>query len=389
MNKPPVILLSGIRWDFLWQRHQILATAFARAGYRTVYVETTGLSNPRFDLATLRKVFARLRRSGAQGGGVRSAEKNLVENLTVYSPLVAPPTAKVFRLMNRRVFAPRVVRDLRALVGGERPVVIAYLPTQTTLDILSGLEPRLVCYDCSDNYEGFPGVPEDMARTERELLDRADVVSCTSQFLLRKVRARRPDAFLSGPGVDYERFRVLQGDGLVEKVRTACFFGHISEERIDFSILRAVAGAGFKTRLVGGLGRVEEGVLESAGIEHVGEVSHAALPGALAGTDAFIIPYRISQLTRGISPAKIYECFATGKPVVASPLPELRELAEHVYLADGPEEFVSVLRRLPELETEEKVKARVDLARQNSWEARFQEIEAALWRTLSGGSRSV
>jgi glycosyltransferase involved in cell wall biosynthesis len=121
----------------------------------------------------------------------------------------------------------------------------------------------------------------------------------------------------------------------------------------------------------------------------VGEVSHAALPGALAGTDAFIIPYRISPLTRGISPAKIFECFATGKPVVASPLPELEGLSEHVYLANGPEEFVSVLRKLPELETEEKVKARVDLARQNSWEARFQEIEAALWRTLSGGSRSV
>ena len=134
-----------------------------------------------------------------------------------------------------------------------------------------------------------------------------------------------------------------------------------------------------------GLGRVEEGVLKLSGIEHVGEVSHAALPGALAGTDAFIIPYRISPLTRGISPAKIFECLATGKPVVASPLPELRGLSEHVYLADGPEEFVSVLRRLPELETEEKVWARLNLARQNSWEARFREIEAALWRALSSG----
>lgn len=385
MNKPPVILLSGIRWDFLWQRHQILATAFARAGYRTVYVETTGLSNPRLDRATLRKVFARLRKSGERRSG--SVEKNLVENLTVYSPLVAPPTAKVFRLANRRVFARRVVRDLRALVGGERPVIIAYPPTQTTLDILSGLDPRLVYYDCSDNYEGFPRVPKDMDRTERELLDRTDVVSCTSQFLLQKIRVRRPDAFLSGPGVDYERFRVLQGGGLVEKVRTACFFGHISEERMDFSILRAVAGAGITTRLVGGIGRVEEGVLELSGIEHVGEVSHAALPGALAGTDAFIIPYRISPLTRGISPAKIFECLATGKPVVASPLPELEGLSEHVYLADGPEEFVSMLRRLPELETEEKVRSRLNLARRNSWETRFQQIEAALWRALSGDSR--
>jgi hypothetical protein len=44
--KPPVVILAGIRWDFLWQRHQTLATLFARSGYPTVFVETTGLGVP-------------------------------------------------------------------------------------------------------------------------------------------------------------------------------------------------------------------------------------------------------------------------------------------------------------------------------------------------------
>ena len=43
----PVVVLSGIRWDFLWQRHQILASKLAERGHPTVFVETTGLSNPR------------------------------------------------------------------------------------------------------------------------------------------------------------------------------------------------------------------------------------------------------------------------------------------------------------------------------------------------------
>jgi hypothetical protein len=47
VHKPPVVILSGVRWDFLWQRHQTLATLFAGAGYPTVFVETTGLANPR------------------------------------------------------------------------------------------------------------------------------------------------------------------------------------------------------------------------------------------------------------------------------------------------------------------------------------------------------
>lgn len=374
--KPPVVILSGIRWDFLWQRHQILATLFARSGYPTVFVETTGLANPRPNRTTARKVLRRLLRAGGRASG------DAPPNLTVYSPVVAPPTSKVYRRLNRGLLAPRVARDLRRLLKDAPPVAIAYPPTRTTLDLLSELKPRLIMYDCSENYEGFPGVPRDIALTERELLERADIVSCTSAFLLGKVRSVRPDAFLSGPGVDYERFAVLQGSRPSGRVHTVCFFGHLSEERVDFSLLKGLAERGFDVRLVGGLGRVEEGFFATPGVDYRGEVAHANLPAALAGTDAFIIPYRINALTLGISPAKIYECLATGIPVVATPLPELERFGGHVYVAEGAEGFTEVLRRLPQLESEEKARARIELARENSWEARFSAIEQEIWRKL-------
>jgi len=40
------------------------------------------------------------------------------------------------------------------------------------------------------------------------------------------------------------------------------------------------------------------------------------------------------------------------------------------------------LRRLGDLETQERVQARIELARDNSWGVRFGEIEEALWRVL-------
>lgn len=382
--KPPVVILSGIRWDFLWQRHQILATLFAQAGYPTVFVETTGLRNPYPNSDTLGKVLRRLLR--ASGKGRKAPDGKALDgtfpNLAVYSPLVAPPTWKVFRRLNRAIFVPRVVRDLRRLLRGVSPVVIAYPPTRTTLDLLSELKPRLTMYDCSENYEGFPGIPRDVSLTERELLERADLVSCTSAFLLEKVRPTRPDAFLSGPGVVYDRFAVLQGARPDGRVRTVCFFGHLSEERVDFSIIRGLAERGFEVRLVGGLGRVEERFLAWPGVDYRGEVSHADLPAALAGTDAFIIPYQINALTLGISPAKIYECMATGMPVVSTPLPELERFGEHVYLAEGAEGFAEVLRTLPRLDTGEQESARIELARENSWEARFAGIEKEIRRKL-------
>ena len=374
MHKPPVVILSGVRWDFLWQRHHALATLFARAGYPTVFVETTGLANPSPRVPTLRRVAARLRRAG-------SGEPSGEEGLTVYSPLALPPTYKVFRRMNRGFFVPRVVRDL-VEISGSAPVVVAYPPTRTTLDLIRGLRPRAVLYDCSDDYELFPGAPADTVATERELLRMADVVSCTSRRLLEKVRPSRPDAFLSGPAVDYERFAVLQEDNRGGEVRTVCFFGRVSRERIDFPALRAAAEAGFEVRLIGDLGSVERDFLEMPGINFRGEVPHAKLPAALAGVDAFVLPYEVNDLTRGISPAKTYECLATGKPVVSAPLPAMEELAGHVYLANEPGEYVEVLRSLGELQTEEKARARIELARKNSWEVRFGEIEEALWGVL-------
>jgi glycosyltransferase involved in cell wall biosynthesis len=376
VHKPVVVILSGVRWDFLWQRHQTLATLFAGAGYPTVFVETTGLANPRLTRSTLRRVFGRIRRSGGAG------EKQPAErDLTVYAPLTAPPTYGAFRWSNAKILVPRIISDLRK-IAGPHPVVVAYPPTRTTLGLISGLDPRLVLYDCSDDYVHFPGAPKDIGETERELLLRADLVSCTSALLLKKARNIRPDAFLSGPAVDYERFAVLQGPLTGGEVRTVCFFGHMSLERIDFDGLRAIAEAGFELRIVGGLGSVEKDVFEIPGLDYRGEVSHAGLPSALAGVDAFVLPYKVNALTRSISPAKTYECLATGKPVVAARLPAMRDLAKHDYLTERPEDYEEAHRNAKGLETADKRRARIELARKNSWDSRFLELEEAMWRLM-------
>ena len=373
--KPSVVILAGIRWDFLWQRHQTLATLFARSGYPTVFVETTGLAFPRPGKAT-RNVLSRIRRSLRRNENLQGPE-----NLTVYAPLTAPPTLKPFLWVNETFLIPRVLRDVLMIVGS-RPLVVAYPPTRTTLDLISGLDPGLVLYDCSDDYEQFPGVPKDIARTERELLLRADLVSCTSRHLLEKARRVRPNAFLSGPAVDYDRFAILQDQPPAEEVNTVCFFGDARGERIDFDVLRAITGAGFELRIVGGLDGGKKELLEMPGVDYRGEVSHAELPGVLAGVDAFVLPYKINALTRAISPAKTYECLAAGSPVVAAPLPAMEELREYVYLARRPEDYVRTLRGLWDEETEAKVRGGIERARENSWDARFAGLEEAMWRAM-------
>jgi len=239
----------------------------------------------------------------------------------------------------------------------------------------------VLLYDRSDEYDAFPGVPKDIAATERSLIRASDLISCTSTALLEDVKPYRPDAFLSGPAVDYERFAVLQNERR-DGISTACFFGDVSGSRLDIQVLEAIAQAGIQVKLLGRLDRHENHLAKMPGIDYVGVVPHNRLPEALAGVDAFVLPYKASRLARGISPAKLYECLATGKPIVASRLPAILELGQHIYSAETPEDFVKTLQNLQASESEVRVRARVEAACANSWEARFMEIEHRIQEIL-------
>ena len=374
-EKPPVVLLANTRWEALWEWSHILSTLFANAGYPTVCVETTGIRNPSLDAVTGRKVLRRL--LSARSGG--SKRESLPTNLTVYSPLVAPPTYGAFRRINRRLFVPRIIRNLRSLVG-PAPVVMAFTPTRTTLDLVSRLEPRLVWYHCVLNYTEISGTPADMGETELRLLEVADTVTVDSGFLKEKHHRVRPDMIHIPSGVDFELFRRADTGPLEAPARILYYAGAADDRRFDYDLVREIAGAGFTVRMLGTLSKPS--FARTPGIEYLGEVPHKALPQHLSKADALIIPYKITSFSKGTFPAKTYEYLATGKPVVATPLPDLEPLAKHIRLGDGAEEFVGILRRLHESETRENVCARVELARENSWEARFARFEEILGKNL-------
>jgi glycosyltransferase involved in cell wall biosynthesis len=381
-ESPSIILLSNVRWDALWEYSHALATLFANAGYPTVFVETTGMRNPPLGKTTGRRVLKRLLK--ARSGGKKPA--SLSPNLTVYSPLVVPPTYGMFRRINRRLFVPRIVRDLRRLIG-TAPVVIAFAPTRTTLDLVSGLRPRLTWYHCTLNYEEIPDTPADIKHTERQFLATADTATVDSGFLKEKHRRVRPDMIRIEGGVDFELFRRADTGPLESLAKVLYYFGRAYERVFDFELVRAVAEAGFTVRMLGTLS--EPSFARTPGVEFLGEVPHEALPEHLREADALIIPYKITPFTQGTFPAKTYECLATGKPVLATPLPDLKPLDEHVYLGDEAKEFVNILRCLHENETPEKRRTRIELARRNSWEARFAQFEELLWAKLGGSGPIV
>ena len=87
-----IICISSIDWDFVWQGHQEVMSAFAANGNKVLFIENTGVRSPGIrDLSRLKK------RIKNWFKGVKGIRKER-ENLYVYSPLILPfPYSRIAR----------------------------------------------------------------------------------------------------------------------------------------------------------------------------------------------------------------------------------------------------------------------------------------------------
>ena len=94
-----IICISSIDWDFIWQGHQEIMSAFVKNGNRVLFIENTGVRMPGIkDIPRLKKRFVSWIKSAK---GFREER----EGLYIYSPLVLPfPYLRLARFINRNIF---------------------------------------------------------------------------------------------------------------------------------------------------------------------------------------------------------------------------------------------------------------------------------------------
>ncbi len=368
-----VVILSSVEWDAAWQRHHAFAALWARAGHRVFFVENTGSRS--LGWRDRGRVARRLRRAW---GDVRPPLARVPQGISLISPLILPPTRRLFRKANASLLAPRLANLLhdRGLRGG--PVVFAYLPTTTTLSILDQLSPSLVVYDCVDNFYGLPSPPPDLAQTEAALMARAGLVLTTSRTLYEDKAPLHQNVVELHHGVSRAFFLPAPPD---RPRRRLCYFGTLWRA-LDYAPIRALAEAGFEIDLIGPI--KEPPPLLPPTVSLRGPVPHEELPALLADFDALLLPYADDEYNRGVIPAKTYECLATGRPVLASPLPALAGLSRVLTICRAPEDWIAAARALG-ADSETARRSRVETAREQDEEAVFARLSrlvaAAMKRT--------
>jgi len=376
-----IVYIGGTRWDAIRQRLQHIAQGLAQNN-RVLFVNSIRFARLYF----LENLIGQRRVSLLQREG---------ENLFILSPPFHVPYRwhyEAANAVNYGLLAALIRYTLRRLAF-EKPILWIGDPLDGRL--LGRIPARMVCYDCTDEYEHlFADRASQQAgvRLEQQLLQTADLVFATSQSLLQKCRAHHPRVYLVPNGVEFEHF-IPGRSGAVEapielRELSRPVIGYIGTvgHWVDLDLVAAVARQIPKANVVM-VGPIRTDVTPYQGLPNLyflGPRLYCDLPAYLHAFDVALIPFQLNDLTRNVNPVKLYEYLAAGKPVIATALPELERYRHVCSLAAHPGEFVErVQEATAESEAPAEVKAkriaaRVRVAAENTWQARVEHISSII-----------
>jgi uncharacterized SAM-binding protein YcdF (DUF218 family)/glycosyltransferase involved in cell wall biosynthesis len=382
MKSGNIICMSSIDWDFNWQGHQEVMSALAAEGNRVLFVENTGVRAVRFsDLPRLRR---RLLNWWKGTKGFRQEQQNLY----VYSPVVLPfPHSRLARWVNRTMLVRALKRWGRATHFG-RPTIWTFLPTRLVVDLIDRLDPQLVVYYCIADFDQLTSHPRALARSERMLLDRADVVFVQGEALRQRCLPH-PNIHIFPFGVNVSVFSTnVAVSPEVSKLKHPVV-GYVGglHRHVDLDLMERIACEIDGTLLLVGPVQVDASRLERLpNVVFAGPQPHECVPGFVKGFDVGIVPYVQTEYTRTVFPTKMNEYLAMEVPVVTTDLPEIRAFAEvhggAVDVAPSAEAFVESVRAAIDGRSSTDARSRVSAAHQHSWSGRIAEmstlVDAAL-----------
>lgn len=372
-----VVFVAGTAWDGNMFPDQHMATRLARH-VPVLYVDPpVSVLSPRHNPDL---------RASLEAPRLRLVAPNLARLTPVVLPALGRPGV---RMVAERMLLRAVRRAVRALGAEVDAVVVA---SQTPAFGMFG-ERQSVFYATDDLVAAARLIGSStrwLERCERRIEHSADTVVVVSDGLRERWAERHHDVALIPNGCDVELFAGADDLDFPADVSLpppiAGFVGHLSE-RIDVSVLEAVAATGRSLLLVGprqitfDLGRVE-GVLARPNVQWLGARPFVSLPGYLRAIDVGLVPYADSAFNRASFPLKTLEYLAAGRPVVATDLPAIRWLGtDLVRTVAGAAAFAAAVDdELDRPRDPLLAAARRDLAAQHSWDTRAREFLGVLHR---------
>ena len=258
---------------------------------------------------------------------------------------------------------------------------------------------NLSCYHIVDEYSFSPS-EQPLDNREVQLIKRVDQVFIHSPALLDRKGHFNPHTLFVPNGVDYRAYASPQTEPVDLKTIPHPRVGYVGiiKSQLDLGLLVSLANRhrNWSFVLVGPCKPfIEEDIqladqlAQMKNVYFLGAKVVEALPAYMQYVDVCMMCYRLNDYTKYISPLKLHEYLAGGKPIVGTPIRSLLDFAHVIRLASTQDEWSRALTEslAPEAISIDQVEKRRSVAKQFDWDTLVHEIARSICKRLGSPYR--
>ncbi|MCU1497192.1 MAG: glycosyltransferase family 1 protein [Acidimicrobiales bacterium] len=339
-----LVVISHLRWDWVWQRPQHLISRLAE-GRRTWFVEEPREADVDRPVLVTQDVgpVARVWLAVPQGSAPAGYEPRWVSSYLEQLPAVVGDT------------------------GG-----IVWLYTALGVEIAAALDPEVAVYDVMDDLSAFKGASPSLALQHLQALRWADLVFTGGRSLQRSVlQHRAEDTYLFASGVEPAHWEKARS-GRRRRGRPVAGYVGVIDERLDLDLVGRLAQElpEWDLHMVGPVTKIDPADLPwAANLHWLGQRSYDELPEVLRSFDVALMPFALNESTRSISPTKTLEYLAAGLPVVSTRVPDVVDEFESIVdLRDDAPGFAAGCREVLDHDLRDRDRKLEPLLAKRDWD---------------------
>lgn len=263
-------------------------------------------------------------------------------------------------------------------------VLCSWLMQMAWADLLPN---KFVWYDILDKIESFTMYDDGMAEKHETQIREADFLSYSSKLLKRYV-SKRNDAVYLPNGCNFDDFTKIEDTEIPKSMKSILeikkpiigYFGVVEKWFDDYLVSSLAARNPDWQFVIIGKTNINKKRLKALNIHLLGMIPYNELPKYARHFNVAIIPFKVNDLTNCVSPVKFFEYASLGKPVVSTPIMEMKQYKNKwVHLARNVDTFERKIKVcLSDHVQNTSMDKGVEFASENQWSSRVETFEKEL-----------
>jgi len=331
----------------------------------------------------------------------RLVQKN--SNYFIYSPLKIFPASLPFnKIINWNNISKKIiVKNIRRIIIKTKiinPILWVYFD-EIQYDYYGEFGEKLVVVDWYDKHSANSGststdwvkkAMEVNKNIERRLIENADVIFAASKLLKKELKSEHKKVYHVSNGVDFEYFENydyshdLPLNKYEDMKRPILAFLGMMHYIVDFELLNYVADENLEWNVLlmghNNLSDEEDKkqfkkLINRKNVVYTGLIKKTEIPYYLNFADVCLLPMKKIAMNKYADPLKLWEYFASGKPVVAVNQGEDYSGKGLIYMADNRNQFIDAISKALAEGNDSTLRwERKQIAKQNSWDKKVDEM---------------